>query len=79
MDKVIVKLYSCKECGMTMWLESFADEQTTLQMMNQNPYCNKCAQGKVSFSIERHTGRQANAFDKPPKKYKGFTYFGTPM
>ena len=41
-DKVIVKLYSCKQCGVTMLLESFTDEQTTLAMMKQNPYCGVC-------------------------------------
>ena len=40
--KVIEKLYSCKKCGVTMVLESFTDEQTTLAMIKQNPYCENC-------------------------------------
>ena len=42
-EKVIVKLYSCKECKITMLIESFTDEQTTLAMIKQNPYCEVCA------------------------------------
>ena len=42
MSKVINKLYSCKQCGITMSQESFTDEQTTLEMIKQNPYCNEC-------------------------------------
>lgn len=47
MSKVIEKLYSCKKCGMTLLVESFTDEQTTLAMIKQNPYCNKCEQIKI--------------------------------
>ena len=42
MTKVITKVYSCKDCGVTMLLESFTDEQTTLAMIKQNPYCENC-------------------------------------
>ena len=42
MTKVITKVYSCKQCGITMFLESFTDEQTTLEMIKQNPYCDEC-------------------------------------
>jgi hypothetical protein len=42
-EKVIVKLYSCKKCKVTMLIESFTDEQTTLAMIKQNPYCEVCA------------------------------------
>ena len=38
----IVKLYECKVCKVTMMAEVFADEQTTLEIMKQNPYCNDC-------------------------------------
>ncbi len=37
-----VKLYECKVCKVTMMAEVFADEQTTLEIMKQNPYCNHC-------------------------------------
>ena len=36
------KLYDCKHCGKTMMMEVFADEQTTLKIMEQNPYCGEC-------------------------------------
>ena len=39
-----VKLYSCKKCLMTMLVEVFADEATTLEIMKQNPYCNACTE-----------------------------------
>ena len=42
MSKVINKLYSCKQCGVTILLESFTDEQTTLEMIKQDPYCGDC-------------------------------------
>lgn len=42
MPNVIVKLFSCKKCGVTMMLESFTDEQGTLEMIKQNPFCNSC-------------------------------------
>ena len=38
------KLYDCKNCGKTMLVEVFADEQTTLKIMEQNPYCEVCEQ-----------------------------------
>ena len=40
--QIIKKLYSCKQCGIGMFLESFTDEQTTLEMIKQDPYCNEC-------------------------------------
>ena len=46
--KVIEKLYSCKKCGVTMVLESFTDEQTTLEMIKQNPYCLACESMEVT-------------------------------
>ena len=53
MSKVIEKLYSCKECGVTMLLESFADEHTTSAMIKQNPYCNECEQIKSTSPLVR--------------------------
>ena len=53
MSKVIEKLYSCKECGMTLLVESFTDEQTTLAMIKQNPYCNECEQIKSTSPLVR--------------------------
>ncbi len=53
MSKVIEKLYSCKECGVTMLLESFADEHTTSAMIKQNPYCNECEQIKSTSPLLR--------------------------
>jgi hypothetical protein len=39
-----VKLYDCAECGLTMMVEVFADEATTLEIMKQNPTCNDCTE-----------------------------------
>ena len=39
-----VKLYDCAECGITMMVEVFADEATTLEIMKQNPTCNDCTE-----------------------------------
>ena len=47
MSKLITKIYSCKGCKMTLLLDSFTDEQTTLEMIKQNPYCDKCETGKL--------------------------------
>ena len=39
-----VKIYDCKNCKKNMMFEVFADEQTTLKIIEQNPYCEVCEQ-----------------------------------
>ena len=65
--KVIVKLYSCGHCGVTMMIESFTDEQTTFAMMKQNPYCDECAQLKSAVWTPKD---MTNASPCTAKTYK---------
>jgi hypothetical protein len=46
-----VKLYDCAECGMTMMVEVFADEATTLAIMKQNPTCNDCTEAAERVAV----------------------------
>lgn len=42
---ITVKVYGCKGCEKTMLVEVFVDEETTLEIMKQNPYCSDCEGG----------------------------------
>jgi len=53
MEKVITKVYSCKGCGITVMLDSFTDEKTTLAMIEKNPYCDGC-EDQLKFFIFNH-------------------------
>tara|TARA_R100000687_G_C6411419_1_gene146624 strand:+ start:92 stop:547 length:456 start_codon:yes stop_codon:yes gene_type:complete len=52
MEKVITKVYSCKGCKMPLLLDSFTDEQTTLEMIKQNPYCEICEMEKITWNSD---------------------------
>jgi hypothetical protein len=43
---ITVKLYDCNICSATMLVEIFADEQTALEIMKQNPSCSDCEQNE---------------------------------
>ena len=53
MEKLITKVYSCKGCKITVMLDSFTDEKTTLAMIEKNPYCDGC-EDQLTFFVFNH-------------------------